>query len=227
MRDIGKNIRDLRQMKNMTQDTLAEKLFVTRQTVSNYETGRTRPDVEMVIKIAEILETDANTILYGIPTPPERKTEIRRLCVAACVLTVLLPLYNWLGDITAWYQTTLYMVWPKFLLGIFMTPVVYLLMGWTLTQALGTFTKLSPVQTKASIWIRRSIYVFAAFYLCVLIPYVAGVLIPWNVPRFWQTLVFVLLGALPKPFSFLDRSIVFFLCGILLWLFRMPKKEKA
>ena len=39
MRDIGKNIRDLRIEKNLTQDQLAEKLFVTRQTVSNYENG--------------------------------------------------------------------------------------------------------------------------------------------------------------------------------------------
>ena len=46
MRDIGKNIRDLRTRKDMTQDELAEKLFVTRQTVSNYETGKSRPDVD-------------------------------------------------------------------------------------------------------------------------------------------------------------------------------------
>ena len=42
MRDIGKNIRDLRKRQNMTQDELAARLFVTRQTVSNYENGRTR-----------------------------------------------------------------------------------------------------------------------------------------------------------------------------------------
>lgn len=39
MRDIGKNIKALRERKCLTQDQLAEKLFVTRQTVSNYETG--------------------------------------------------------------------------------------------------------------------------------------------------------------------------------------------
>ena len=39
MRDIGKNIRDLRKRQNMTQDELAARLFVTRQTVSNYENG--------------------------------------------------------------------------------------------------------------------------------------------------------------------------------------------
>ena len=39
MRDIGKNIRSLRVKRNMSQDQLAEALHVTRQTVSNYETG--------------------------------------------------------------------------------------------------------------------------------------------------------------------------------------------
>lgn len=39
MRDIGKNIRDLRQQKHLTQEELAEQLFVTRQTISNYENG--------------------------------------------------------------------------------------------------------------------------------------------------------------------------------------------
>ncbi|HIR10446.1 MAG TPA: helix-turn-helix transcriptional regulator, partial [Candidatus Avoscillospira stercoripullorum] len=38
MRDIGKNIRTLRIRRGLTQDELAEALFVTRQTVSNYET---------------------------------------------------------------------------------------------------------------------------------------------------------------------------------------------
>lgn len=39
MNEIGKNIRFLRQQRKMSQDQLAEALHVTRQTVSNYETG--------------------------------------------------------------------------------------------------------------------------------------------------------------------------------------------
>lgn len=65
MRDIGKNIRDLRQQKHLTQEELAEQLFVTRQTVSNYENGRTRPDVDQILRLAEIFDTDANAVLYG------------------------------------------------------------------------------------------------------------------------------------------------------------------
>ena len=53
MRDIGKNIRELRLRAGFSQDELAERLFVTRQTVSNYENGRTRPDVEQILHLAE------------------------------------------------------------------------------------------------------------------------------------------------------------------------------
>ena len=55
MRDIGKNIRYYREKKGYSQEQLAQLLFVTRQTVSNYETGRSRPDVETLVKLAGLL----------------------------------------------------------------------------------------------------------------------------------------------------------------------------
>lgn len=225
MRDIGKNIRDLRQRKSMTQDTLAERLFVTRQTVSNYETGRTRPDVEMVIKIAEVLDTDANTILYGIPTPPERKAEIRKLCYAAAALLILLPMYAWLGDITDWYHYNMYVAWPRLLVIIFLTPAVFLLLGWTMTQALGSFAKLAPVTGTAARWVRLSILLFSVIYLVVLLPFLISLWIPLKLPRIWIQMGYALMGALPGSIMILDRSVLFFLCGILLWLFRYPKEK--
>lgn len=39
MRDIGKNIKELRRARGLTQEELGERLHVTRQTVSNYENG--------------------------------------------------------------------------------------------------------------------------------------------------------------------------------------------
>ena len=67
MANIGKNIRRLRNSKHMTQDDLAEKLFVSRQTVSNYETGKSNPDIDMLLKIAEVLEADVNVLIFGAP----------------------------------------------------------------------------------------------------------------------------------------------------------------
>ena len=78
---IGKNIRRLRTDCHMTQDTLAERLFVSRQTVSNYETGKSNPDIDTLTKLAEIFETDVNTLIYGPPAPANKTEKIRRLCV--------------------------------------------------------------------------------------------------------------------------------------------------
>ena len=55
MANISKNIKRLRKQNNLTQDALAEKLFVTRQTVSYWETGRNQPTLDMLGDLAEAL----------------------------------------------------------------------------------------------------------------------------------------------------------------------------
>ena len=92
MRDIGKNIRELRLRAGFSQDELAERLFVTRQTVSNYENGRTRPDVEQILRLAEIFGTDANAVLYGPPVPESRRRAVSRAVVGGG-MTAMLDLY--------------------------------------------------------------------------------------------------------------------------------------
>ncbi len=47
---IGKNIKRLRERNHMTQEELAEKLFVTRQAISKWENGKTEPDIETLQK---------------------------------------------------------------------------------------------------------------------------------------------------------------------------------
>ena len=65
MAKVGKYIRIKRNKRGLSQEELAEKLFVSRQTVSNYENGRSNPDIDMLVKIAEVLETDVQTLIYG------------------------------------------------------------------------------------------------------------------------------------------------------------------
>lgn len=55
MASISKNIKRLRKENNLTQDALAEKLFVTRQTISYWETGRNQPALDMLGDLAEAL----------------------------------------------------------------------------------------------------------------------------------------------------------------------------
>ena len=55
MANISRNIKRLRKENNLTQDALAEKLFVTRQTVSYWETGRNQPTLDMLGDLATAL----------------------------------------------------------------------------------------------------------------------------------------------------------------------------
>ena len=132
MRDIGKNIRQLRTQKNMTQDELAEKLFVTRQTVSNYETGRSRPDVEMLAKIAEVLETDANTVLYG-PAPASDKMPLYRLMTGCAIIIALMLLRNIIVPHINAFTATNFLISGRILIYGLLDPILWLISGWTMT----------------------------------------------------------------------------------------------
>ena len=65
MANISKNIRRLRTGAKLTQEQLAERLNVTRQTVSSWETDRTQPDIDMLTALATALDTDVEDLIYG------------------------------------------------------------------------------------------------------------------------------------------------------------------
>jgi len=57
---------ELRRKNNLTQDELAEKLFVTRQAVSRWETGETVPNAETLKILSKLFDVSINTLL-GAP----------------------------------------------------------------------------------------------------------------------------------------------------------------
>ncbi len=60
---LNENIKKLRKSKGLSQEELALKLNVVRQTVSKWEKGLSVPDSEMLIKLAEELDTSVNNLL--------------------------------------------------------------------------------------------------------------------------------------------------------------------
>lgn len=67
---ISKKIRHLRKEQGWTQKQLSEKLHVGKTTVSNYETGYSEPDIDMLNKMAKLFNVSVDTIL-GNKNPVE------------------------------------------------------------------------------------------------------------------------------------------------------------
>ena len=62
---FSENLKAMRKAKGHTQEELAIKLNVTRQTISKWEKGLSVPDVDFLFKIADVLETNVGTLLGG------------------------------------------------------------------------------------------------------------------------------------------------------------------
>lgn len=250
MRDIGKNIRQLRIQKKMTQDELAQALFVTRQTVSNYETGRSRPDVEMVVQMAQVLQTDANTILYGPEEVTQRSRRLRKLVLPLSLTAVLglgiLVAVHWLHQRNAIYYDSVY---AGLLIRGWIIPLWLTLAGFSAAVLIHGLTGLQRFHMPAAKWIRWGVWGAFALYALVILP-VSLFLVRCAVELMilrpkgdysfsasfsflpgWDQLAYLLLGysgngGFWKALLDCLRTVLFSLGGVLLWLTGKPEASE-
>ena len=64
---LGKNIRILREERKLTQEQLAEQLGVTFQAVSSWERDEYKPEIDNVIKLAEVMDVSVSSIIEDKP----------------------------------------------------------------------------------------------------------------------------------------------------------------
>lgn len=60
------NLLKLRKQKGLSQEELANKIDVTRQTISKWENGTTIPDLEKLVKLSEVFEISTDELIKGI-----------------------------------------------------------------------------------------------------------------------------------------------------------------
>ena len=215
MAGLGNRIKTLRESRGLTQGAFAEMLHVTRQTVSNYENGRSQPDLNMLAEIARVLDTDANTLLGAEPSAlqagPETATEarkraIRRLCIGGVLLVALvlvgIPLKQWADT-----QHIAFNVRPRFYMKLWFYPCVWALGGWCGMQALEVLCGVHPLQKR---WCRYAKWVvLAGMFLPQTVVMTAFARIPMPIlPYFWLTL-----------WDFVRQPAWYALFGAALWLF--------
>lgn len=119
MAKVSKNIKKFRTENGMTQDTLAEKINVTRQTVSSWENGRTQPDIEMLELLSQVFSVGIEELIYGeknkVGLEPT-KSDSRK--IIKIILASLGSLFTFIGLIIIFFS-----VWdhiPKEFLAVMM-----------------------------------------------------------------------------------------------------------
>lgn len=109
--NLGENIYRLRTQRNMSQGDLADALEVSRQSISKWENNTSVPDLDKVVRLAQIFEITIDELITGRPaapisttSPPPTRTliGIALLCcaVVSMVLFLLFGLHVWIGLIT-------------------------------------------------------------------------------------------------------------------------------
>lgn len=112
MVEFGEKIKKLREEKGITQQTLAEHLYVTRQAVSRWECGARYPDILTTKKIAEVLGVTIDELVSG----EELKREIEKEAVLA------LPVPNAIQNVIYAFGLMSYMLMCLFSMTAFLMP---------------------------------------------------------------------------------------------------------
>ena len=63
--ELGKRLKEYRARAGMTQDELAEKLFVSRQTISSWENDKSYPDIHSLLMLGDVFGVSLDTLVKG------------------------------------------------------------------------------------------------------------------------------------------------------------------
>ena len=106
---VPTNLRALRAARGMTQQEVAGRLCVTRQALSGYESGRTRPDIDTLMRLCEIYDTDIESLLSG---QDRAEKAARRVKTAAVVTLILLPVLTAVSSACLWVANRFFNILP-------------------------------------------------------------------------------------------------------------------
>lgn len=193
MNAVAKNLKRLRKQAGLTQEELAERLHVTRQAVSSWETAKTQPDIETLTALAEALGTDVNGLIYG-PRPPETAMPgIRKGMLSARRPA---PFWCWPGPVLevtlAPYLDrlayTTYHILPKVCYLLTVPPLALFAAGVLLPALASVWADLRLRGT----WLRRILtaagLLLMGWYLLFLFFWVADIPIPAVLRGWWSIL---------------------------------------
>lgn len=95
-KNLADNIVTLRKKHGLSQEQFAEKISVSRQTVSNWERGIAVPDVETLNLIAKLFDTDLSAIVNGENSGTEKQKDTLRCRTALLLASAALMIVHFI-----------------------------------------------------------------------------------------------------------------------------------
>ena len=106
--ELGKQIKKHRQEVQLSQEKLADRVYVSRQTISNWENDKSYPDVNSLVLLSEIFQISLDNLIKGdieVMKDVIQKEEIEKMNRYGKIYTIMLivtvvsavPLFMWLG----------------------------------------------------------------------------------------------------------------------------------
>ncbi len=115
--ELSSQIKKYRSQMNLSQEALAEKVYVSRQTISNWETGKNYPDIHSLLLLSNVFNVSLDELIKGdveIMKEEIKQEEIQKfnsladiytVLILACVVTPI-PLLKFCG----WWGMAIYLV---------------------------------------------------------------------------------------------------------------------
>lgn len=106
--ELGKQIRMYRLENKLSQEELADRIYVSRQTISNWENDKSYPDINSLVLLSEVFKISLDRLIKGdIETMKDviQKEEVDKMNRYGKIYTIMLivtvvsaiPLFMWLG----------------------------------------------------------------------------------------------------------------------------------
>ena len=106
--ELGNQIKKYRSELQISQEQLADRIYVSRQTISNWENEKSYPDVNSLVLLSEVFQTSIDNLIKGdieIMKEEIKKDEIAKMNRYGKIYTIMLiapaisavPLFMWLG----------------------------------------------------------------------------------------------------------------------------------
>lgn len=110
--ELGQRLKNYRNNAGMNQEELAEKLYVSRQTISSWENDKSYPDIHSLLMLSDLFNVSLDELVKGDIEIMKEKVEeakirsfkrdsnIFAVLMLVCIVSAL-PLYKWLGILGA------------------------------------------------------------------------------------------------------------------------------